>query len=74
MNIRRIQAMLSAILLFGFLACEKIERLPFYLEGFNPDPTAPPPSLAPALPDSQQTGLPLAWATPEYLLDRNWFT
>jgi hypothetical protein len=48
MNIRRIQAMLSAILLFGFLACEKIERLPFYPEGFNPELTASATSLAPA--------------------------
>ena len=73
MNIRRIQAMLAAILLFGFIACEKIERLPFYAEGFNPELTASATSLAPAPADSNKTVLTLVWANPEYASDSNSF-
>jgi hypothetical protein len=73
MNIRRIQAMLAAILLFGFIACEKIERLPFYAEGFNPELTASVTSLAPAPADSNKTVLTLVWANPEYASDSNSF-
>lgn len=73
MNIRRIQAMLAAILLFGVLACEKIERLPFYAEGFNPELTASTTSLAPAPADSNKTVLTLVWANPEYASDSNSF-
>jgi starch-binding outer membrane protein SusE/F len=69
MKIRHIQGLLAVILFFSVLACEKIERLPFYGEGYTPELVASATSLAPVPADSNKTVLTLNWSDPGYASD-----
>ena len=53
----------------GFLACEKMDALPFYKSGNAPQLTASTTTIAPVAADSNKVALTLEWTYPEHATD-----
>lgn len=53
----------------GFLACEKMDDLPFYEAGNAPELTASTTTIAPVAADSNNVALTLQWTYPDHATD-----
>lgn len=60
-----------ASLIFGFIACDKVDDLPFYKNGTVPELSASTNTVAPAPADSNNTVLTLTWSNAKYATDSN---
>ena len=60
---------LAAVIAMGFIACDKVEELPFYTNGKAPVLTASTSSIAAPPADSNKTALVLNWTYPDYATD-----
>ncbi len=63
------QLLFLAALVLGFIACNKVDDLPFYKNGTAPVLTASANSVAPAPADSNNTALTLNWSDAKYATD-----
>lgn len=65
--------MLIAALLLGFVACQKVEDLPFYKEGNAVNLSSDKTAVSPTAADSNNYVLNLTWTAPNYATDTaNW--
>lgn len=60
-----------ATFFLGFLACNKVDNLPFYNNGTAPVLTASANTIAAAPADSNNTALTLTWSNAKYATDSN---